>query len=75
MTLSGNLPDVIARQQTHNGLSILPVKAEHIYGLSDIGDHHRDPFDRLLVAQARQENLSLVTADAKVQDYNVTLLW
>jgi PIN domain nuclease of toxin-antitoxin system len=36
--------------------------------------HHRDPFDRLLVAQARQEGFTLVTADARIQRYDVGLL-
>ncbi|MEM6280710.1 MAG: type II toxin-antitoxin system VapC family toxin [Chloroflexota bacterium] len=75
MTLNGSLPDVVARQQEKNGLILLSVTANHIYELANIGNHHRDPFDRLLIAQARYEGMALVTADPQVQAYTVTTLW
>ena len=75
MTLSGALPDVIARQQTENGMVILPLIAKHIYELAELEDHHRDPFDRLLVAQARVEGVTLVTADPKIWAYDVRTMW
>ena len=52
----------------------LPVDARHALAVQDLPDLHRDPFDRVLVAQARVEQLTLVTADAKVQAYDVPLL-
>lgn len=75
MTLRGSLPDVVARQQVQNGLKLLPIAENHIYALAELGTHHRDPFDRLLVAQARTEDMTLVTADPKVQAYDVPTLW
>ena len=56
------------------GMEPLPVDARHALAVRDLPDLHRDPFDRLLVAQARVEDLTLVTADAKVQAYDVPLL-
>jgi len=38
-------------------------------------DHHRDPFDRLLIAQSRLEKLPLLTADPEIERYDVTILW
>jgi PIN domain nuclease of toxin-antitoxin system len=75
MTLSGSLPNVVARQQSENQLTLLPITTAHIYALENLDDHHRDPFDRLLVAQASQDDLTLVTADPKVQAYDVNTLW
>jgi PIN domain nuclease of toxin-antitoxin system len=65
----------VAGQRQQNGLLILPLREAHIYALSELADHHRDPFDRLLIAQARHEGLTLVTADANVRAYDVQTLW
>lgn len=54
----------------------LPMTAEHAVEASGLPLIHRDPFDRMLVAQARQQNLTLVTADSQIQQYDVqTLPW
>lgn len=52
-------------------LEELPVRLAHTRALRDLPDHHKDPFDRLLVAQARCESLVLVTADPLVRRYPV----
>ncbi|MFO0686139.1 MAG: type II toxin-antitoxin system VapC family toxin [Sandaracinus sp.] len=52
-------------------LEELPVRLAHTRGLRELPDHHRDPFDRLLVAQARAESLVIVTADPLVSRYPV----
>lgn len=52
-------------------LEELPVRLAHTRALRELPDHHKDPFDRLLVAQARCESLVLVTADPLVQRYPV----
>lgn len=48
---------------------ILPIKFEHLLNLLKLPRLHKDPFDRMLVAQAKSENLKLLTADPKVQAY------
>ena len=59
-----------------HGLIMLPVKGEHIDALDDIADHHADPFDRLLIAQAITENLTLLSVDEKIHLYEeVNVLW
>lgn len=51
------------------GMPELPVLAEHVLGVLELPSLHQDPFDRLLIAQARQENLTLLTVDQNVLDY------
>ncbi len=53
----------------------LPVSAEHAAGVEALPWHHRDPFDRLLVAQAMVEGCVLVTADRTLDQYDVQTLW
>lgn len=57
------------------GLSALPVTDTHALRIADLPFHHRDPFDRLLVAQAQAEGMSIVSKDAKLRAYDVTVLW
>lgn len=53
-----------------SGFTELPVTAKHAAGVAGLPQHHRDPFDRLLVAQAIHEPLHLLTADAELQRYS-----
>ena len=55
-------------------VSVLPVGLAHAIRLAGLPFHHRDPFDRLLVAQAQVENLKIVTADDKFLKYDVEVL-
>lgn len=66
---------IIQRQQTRNQLQILPITMKTVLSLDDLPLHHRDPFDRLIVAQAREANLTLVSNDARMSQYEVSLLW
>ncbi len=64
------LPQIIVR----SGLSELPITSKHTYGVFDLPPHHRDPFDRLLIAQAQIESLTVVTTDRIFRQYNVKQL-
>lgn len=57
------------------GFLILPILPAHTARLIEIPFHHKDPFDRLLVAQALAEGASVVSADSAFDDYDVTRLW
>lgn len=72
-----NLPlkDLVESQEQANGLEILAITREHIFALDSLPFHHKDPFDRLLLAQAIIENISIVTEDQKVSAYSVSVLW
>jgi PIN domain nuclease of toxin-antitoxin system len=57
-----------------SGFEELPVRLRHAQLLADLPWHHRDPFDRMLVAQARAERLTLVTRDRVFRSYGIPLL-
>lgn len=56
------------------GFEHLPLSLQHAEAVAELPPHHRDPFDRMLVAQARCDQLTLMTHDAAVQRYDVQLL-
>ena len=57
------------------GARALPVTLDHAAAVERLPWHHRDPFDRLLVAQARLEEATLVSGDAALRPYDVPILW
>lgn len=59
---------------TEEGFTELPITGSHADAVGDLPPHHRDPFDRMLVAQARVEGLTLVTADSRLYEYDVPVL-
>jgi PIN domain nuclease of toxin-antitoxin system len=67
--------DFMQRGIIGNDFEILPIEPRHTSVLTTIPYHHRDPFDRLLVAQAMVEGMPLVSADARLDPYPVTRLW
>ncbi|MBF0227597.1 MAG: type II toxin-antitoxin system VapC family toxin [Desulfobacterales bacterium] len=56
-------------------IKLLPIRLAHILSLKELPFHHKDPFDRLLIAQSIQENLTIVTADSYFTDYDAKTLW
>ena len=54
---------------------VLPVDVRHSMGLMELPLHHKDPFDRLLIAQAREENMTLMTRDGAFGEYDVKTIW
>ena len=56
-------------------ITILPIGAAHLERLKDLPWIHRDPFDRMLICQALEENLTMVTADANISKYPVKTIW
>ncbi len=69
------LRDLVAEQRRTRNLQILPINLDHIYELAELEPHHRDPFDRILVCQARVEDAQLVTSDGDIAKYAVNVLW
>lgn len=74
LTLTMPLVDIIRGQQQMNGVEVLPVTLAHVLALQNLPTPHKDPFDRLLVAQANVEDVVLLSADSIAQ-YPVTVLW
>jgi PIN domain nuclease of toxin-antitoxin system len=55
-------------------IAVLPISAEHALAAGDLPRHHDDPFDRMLVAQAVAEGLTLITRDARLRAYEVAVV-
>jgi PIN domain nuclease of toxin-antitoxin system len=71
LTAPDDLPDVIEEE----GFVFLPVTPLHAWGVGTLAPHHRDPFDRLLIAQAQAEGLVIVTGDERFAAYGVDVCW
>ena len=69
------LTEVIESQRKTNAIKVLPVILAHIWALQDLPAHHKDPFDRLLVAQANVEGAVLLSGDPIFAHYPIKLVW
>lgn len=58
-----------------SGAEPLAISLEHARAVEELPAHHRDPFDRLLVAQAAAERATIVTDDDRIREYDVSVLW
>ncbi|MDP2804649.1 MAG: type II toxin-antitoxin system VapC family toxin [Gallionellaceae bacterium] len=65
----------ISEQMQKNGFLLLNIELRHVAKVESLELHHRDPFDRLLVTQAKTERMTLVTADAVLSDYGIRCIW
>ncbi len=70
LTVAGDLREYLGLQS----FTELPVLGDHAVAVRDLPRHHRDPFDRMLIAQARCEGLTIVTGDSAFAGYDVALL-
>jgi PIN domain nuclease of toxin-antitoxin system len=68
------VPQDLHAHVVNTGVRVLGLAAEHGLAVATLPLHHRDPFDRLLIAQARQEGFTLVTADTRIHAYDVAVL-
>ena len=75
LNLNSNLPDLIDNQKRVNNLQILPIELNHIYALNNLPSHHKDPFDRLLIAQVIVEQIAIVSIDEVFNNYPIQRLW
>lgn len=75
LRLPASYADIFPSQIETNGFGLLPITAAHCATLLSLPMHHRDPFDRLLLAQARTDGMTLVTDDGQFAPYGVALLW
>lgn len=70
LEISTDFYEVVKQQ----GFEIIPITADHAYAVGDLPMHHRDPFDRMLIAQAKSEGYTIVTHDAAFKLYPITVL-
>ncbi len=65
----------LTAQLKANGVTVLPITFDHVKRLEQLPVHHRDPFDRIPVAQSLEESLELVSADPQFAKYPIHLIW
>ena len=75
LTLPGPVDRFVQQQIEINGFTLLGLTLEHVAGLESLPFHHRDPFDRLLAAQADADDLAVVSADPVFRRYGVKRVW
>lgn len=67
--------EYIPSRMAENGIRPLPIRHSHVLRAAALPTHHRDPFDRVLVAQAQLEELKLLSTDPILRSYDVEVLW
>ncbi len=75
LRLAKSVDRFVSEQVTANGFSMLNIELRHAAKVEKLPFHHRDPFDRLLIAQAVMEKLTIVSADSNFSDYGVKVIW
>lgn len=75
ITIPGSLDDFLASLLREQAISVLPIQQSHALRVALLPPIHRDPFDRMLVAQAAAEDIPLITADRQLSDYEVSTIW
>lgn len=65
----------VAEHLSRNGFSPLPINLSHALYVFELPNLHRDPFDRMLVAQSKLENVPILTADEQIKQYGVEAIW
>ncbi|MCS6804855.1 MAG: type II toxin-antitoxin system VapC family toxin [Acidobacteriota bacterium] len=75
LRLALSLKEIVESQQQTNNIEILPITLEHVLALEKLPASHKDPFDRLLVAQAMVEGLVLLSADPNITKYSIQVVW
>jgi PIN domain nuclease of toxin-antitoxin system len=75
LTLSQPYRQWIEKAIADLGLAVLPLTIDHAEVLTVLPHHHRDPFDRLLVAQSQVESMPLVSTDSQLDAYGITRIW
>lgn len=75
LNLTLPLGQMISGQQNTNQIQVLSCNLEHVLALDSLPFHHKDPFDRLLIAQANVENAILLSKDHIMSKYQVNVTW
>lgn len=69
------LLDNLAEELARGGFQALPISSDHAVRAGALPEHHRDPFDRMLVAQAQAENLAILSNDTSFDRYGIRRVW
>ena len=58
-----------------SGFELLPITSSHILTVSELAFHHRDPFDRMIIGQATNEDMKIMSKDAQFKNYSSEIIW
>jgi PIN domain nuclease of toxin-antitoxin system len=75
LDIGGRSTERLAKELDKEGFVLLPIQIEHISRLANLPHLHRDPFDRMLIAQAQELGVPLLTNDAKIRQYSIKTIW
>lgn len=75
LSLAMPVEELVDKNRQENNIQILPIDLPHIAYLRQLPAHHKDPFDRIIIAQALIEGLTVVTVDHAFADYSVPVIW
>lgn len=75
LELLRSFDQLIPSQLEENDVEVLPIDLDHLSKVINLPFHHRDPFDRLIIAQGITEKLPVITSDAAFQKYPVNIIW
>lgn len=75
LKLKTPLKEIIQTSIKESGLKILPIQTEHTYAVEELPFHHKDPFDRIIIAQSAVERMPIVSSDAVFDQYDVKRIW
>lgn len=75
LTIPEPIATFVSAQLAENAIEGLPIGLSHAFQVYSLPDHHRDPFDRMLVAQSQLENLPILTGDPLIAQYLAETIW
>ncbi|MGD0041555.1 MAG: type II toxin-antitoxin system VapC family toxin [Isosphaeraceae bacterium] len=75
LKLSDPLDVYVARWTPVYQIDLLPIQSSHALAVTGLPDHHRDPFDRMLISQSQIEGIILMSGDTKLAPYGIPILW
>ncbi len=75
LILQQPIAQIINEQIQINGVQLINIESAHALGVASLPWHHRDPFDRLIIAQSQLENLTILGCDSAMNAYDVQRIW
>lgn len=75
LTFPRSFAEFVPEQLAANQIEVLPATIQHFAAVAQLPLHHRDPFDRLIIAQAITEGVSIISVDAAFDAYGIQCLW
>ena len=75
LSLRDDIANIFKQQEEKNGFKLLKIELPHVLKVGELPLHHRDPFDRMLIAQAMVEGFTLLSKDENIRRYPVTVVW